>query len=151
LHKTMWFFSIKHEHSCMSFNNNASFIWILKIFNMHKYHAIFVWTYENQILYKIYTNLWSLVSLWWMNGGVALVSRGTRFDLNKNPTTSVCLRFLYFDLHLLNIVKHFYTCISSSTYFLHYTSCEKWMIIYIVFINVCKCFHCWKYYLYFLL
>jgi hypothetical protein len=27
LDKTMWFLSIKHEHSCMSFKNNVSFIW----------------------------------------------------------------------------------------------------------------------------
>jgi hypothetical protein len=76
LNKTMWFLCIKHEHSRMSFKNNVSFIWIFKILNTYKYHSyqqlheihtIFVQTYENHISHEIYTNLWSLVNLGWMN------------------------------------------------------------------------------------
>jgi hypothetical protein len=35
LNKIMQFFYIKHEHSCISFKNNISSIWIFKILNMY--------------------------------------------------------------------------------------------------------------------
>jgi hypothetical protein len=39
LHIIMRFICNKHEHSCVSFKNNVSFVWIFKILNMYKYHS----------------------------------------------------------------------------------------------------------------
>jgi hypothetical protein len=49
--KILWCFHVKY-------------VQFMCIKHEHGIRAIFVWTYENQILHKICTSLWNIVSLW---------------------------------------------------------------------------------------
>jgi hypothetical protein len=47
----MWFLCIKHEYSCISFENNVSFVWIFKILNMYKYRLYY---YNIKFIWVLY-------------------------------------------------------------------------------------------------
>jgi hypothetical protein len=86
-------------------------------------------------------NVWCLICLFWFIcvwPTCKLSICGWKFEVKE----------FFLDLWLFfnNILwRHFCTRVFSSTIFLHYASCEKWVIICIIVVNVCNCFHCWHY------